>query len=116
MEVDSRNFRRATNGFGETLRELRCSRGISQLRLARMVGVHHSYLSRLERGRRGPSPGLVARLSDALQLNHDERARLAEAAGYLLPYDRGELEEIAFMLRRVLARIEEVLSVGRVTR
>lgn len=92
MDVDGRNFRRANSGFGEILRELRGSRRISQLQLARLVGVNHSYISRLERGTRAPSPGLVQRLSAALHLDADEQARLAQAAGYLVPLWRGALD------------------------
>lgn len=80
---DGRNARRVP-GFAAVLRELRLSRGMSQLRLSRMVGVDHTHISRLESGRNGPSPGLVQRIADALQLTPDETRQLAEAAGFVV--------------------------------
>lgn len=48
------------------IRSRRMERGWSQGDLARLIGVDHSYISRLESGKRVPSVGMLARLSEAL--------------------------------------------------
>jgi transcriptional regulator with XRE-family HTH domain len=44
------------------LRAFRVSRGLSQQEFARSVGVKKSAISRIEKGKRVPSMGLVARI------------------------------------------------------
>ncbi|MBI1888551.1 MAG: helix-turn-helix transcriptional regulator [Candidatus Spechtbacteria bacterium] len=41
--------------FGKKLREVRLKKGKSQDDVAKVLGVHRSYISGLERGKRNPS-------------------------------------------------------------
>lgn len=47
------------------LREYRSERGLSQEDFARTVGVKKATISRIEKGRRVPSMGLVSRICEA---------------------------------------------------
>jgi len=47
------------------LREYRISLGLSQADLAASVGVQKATISRIEKGKRTPSMGLVARIVEA---------------------------------------------------
>ncbi len=52
--------------FGRRLRELRRERGLSQSDLAERTSVTPEYVSRIERGRVGPSLAMIERLAAAL--------------------------------------------------
>lgn len=67
---------------GELLRQYRARRNVSQTRLAALLGVDSSYISRLEQGTRTPSLAFYARLADLLELSPGERVRLLAAAGF----------------------------------
>lgn len=69
------------HGFSDLLREFRERAGLSQSRLARLARIDHSYVSRLEGGRRAPERAVVLRLAEALGLDPTERDRLLVAAG-----------------------------------
>ncbi|HET9794455.1 MAG TPA: helix-turn-helix transcriptional regulator [Thermoanaerobaculia bacterium] len=77
----------ASNGeFGERLRRLRESRRLSVRRLARLVAVSPSYLSRIERNHvPPPSERTIARIARALTIETDD---LLAAAGRM-PEDVG---------------------------
>ena len=75
--------RDAAPGFGETLRELRVERRMSQTVVARRAGFDHSFLSKTESGDRVPSRDAVRRISDALRLSRDDRDKLMVSAGFL---------------------------------
>jgi predicted ATPase/DNA-binding XRE family transcriptional regulator len=67
--------------FGQLLRELRTVAGLTQEELAEQSGLSPRGISDIERGaRRSPHPATVRRLSAALQLVDDDRARLETAA------------------------------------
>jgi transcriptional regulator with XRE-family HTH domain len=70
--------------FGAQLRAYRQAAGLTQAALGHRVGIHQSYINRLERGEREP-PGreLVARLAEALRLDEPSRQRLLRAAGHV---------------------------------
>ena len=53
---------------GLNLQALRRMRGLSQEELADRAGVHQTYLSGVERGRRNPSLVVLARLAGALDV------------------------------------------------
>ncbi|MGB7328619.1 MAG: helix-turn-helix transcriptional regulator [Rubripirellula sp.] len=69
------------NAFGDRIRELRKSKGYSLRKLAPLVGVGFSYLSKVERGRLdfdgSPSESLIHRLADVLEADEDELLLLA---------------------------------------
>lgn len=52
--------------FGRRLRQLRVERGLSQATLAERIDVTPEYVSRIERGRVGPSMEILSRLGRAL--------------------------------------------------
>lgn len=52
--------------IGLNLKELRRSRGLSQEELAFRSGIHQTYLSGVERGRRNPTATVLDRLAVAL--------------------------------------------------
>ncbi|OGJ00660.1 hypothetical protein A3G98_00315 [Candidatus Nomurabacteria bacterium RIFCSPLOWO2_12_FULL_37_8] len=55
--------------FGKKLREVRLKKKLSQGDLARILGVHRSYISGLERGRRNPSLVTIQKIAQALKVN-----------------------------------------------
>ena len=52
--------------FGERVRELRTTKGLSQEELAFKSGVHRTYLGGIERGERNPSLKNIAAIAEAL--------------------------------------------------
>lgn len=71
-----------STAFGETLREHRAKRRMSQLELALEADVSARHLSFLESGRSQPSRAMIARLADGLALDLRARNVLLSAAGY----------------------------------
>jgi transcriptional regulator with XRE-family HTH domain len=49
--------------FGRRVRELRDKRRLSQEAVAERAGLHWTYVSEVERGRRGPSLDVIGRLA-----------------------------------------------------
>lgn len=68
--------------FGDRLRELRIAKNMSQRSLAGVVGVSHTYVSKVETGHLDfgdfPSEGLIRKLAEALSADEDELLLLAE--------------------------------------
>ena len=58
--------RRAAVLFGAVLRRERTAAGLTQEALAEAADLHHTFVSRLERGDRAPSLETVLRLAEAL--------------------------------------------------
>jgi transcriptional regulator with XRE-family HTH domain len=54
--------------FGERVRKLRQSQGLSQEELAFKAGVHRTYLGGIERGERNPSLNNIASIARALDV------------------------------------------------
>ena len=54
--------------IGNTIKQIRLSKGVSQKQLAILTGLTPSYLSLLERDRREPSLAVVRRLATALEV------------------------------------------------
>lgn len=52
--------------FGERVRQLRLTIGLSQEDLAFKAGVHRTYLGSIERGERNPSLKNIAAIANAL--------------------------------------------------
>ena len=55
--------------FGKKLREIRLKKKLSQGDVSRILGVHRTYISGLERGRRNPSLLTVQKIAKALGVN-----------------------------------------------
>ena len=68
--------------FGNTIRGLRRTKGISQRALGNMVGVSFTYISKVENGKLDfgdyPSTSLISRLAEALDADEEELLLLAE--------------------------------------
>ena len=58
--------------FGKKLREARLKKKMSQGDVARILDVHRSYISGLERGRRNPSLLTVHKVANALGVSTNE--------------------------------------------
>ena len=71
-----------TGTFGDVLSEARITRQLSQSRLAQEAGFDHSYISRLEAGKRMPSRAAVLTLAEVMTLARTDLDRLLVAAGY----------------------------------
>jgi transcriptional regulator with XRE-family HTH domain len=60
------------NTFGQALREVRRSKGVSQRELAGKVGVDFSYISKVENGRLPPpAADTIVRICEALGVSPD---------------------------------------------
>ena len=68
----------ARNVLGQTLRELRLERGITQLELARRTGLSPTVVSRIESGKGVPSVTTLHRLGRGLGVRSSELMRAAE--------------------------------------
>ncbi len=59
--------------FGEKLKEIRLSRGMTQLQLAQAVGANtKSYISKIELGYRTTTLSMTKKLANALKVSVDE--------------------------------------------
>jgi transcriptional regulator with XRE-family HTH domain len=65
----SRARRTAESIFGEHLRELRASAGLSQEALAEKAGLHRNYIGHIERGEKTASLDVLIRLAAAFGLS-----------------------------------------------
>jgi transcriptional regulator with XRE-family HTH domain len=71
--------------LGEELKQARTARGLSLERASGAAKISQGYLHKLEAGRvNNPSPRVLHRLSDVLDLRY---RRLMELADYLMPED-----------------------------
>lgn len=64
--------------LGQAIRRLRSSRDLSIEDLAGDAGIHTTYLSGIENGRRNPSWRVVGALADVLDVKVSDLAREAE--------------------------------------
>ncbi|MFI6271466.1 helix-turn-helix domain-containing protein [Micromonospora zamorensis] len=78
---------------GELLRDRRRTRGMSQLDLSIEAGVSARHLSFVETGRSRPSPDLILRLAERLDLPLAERNTMLLAGGYAPAYPSHELTD-----------------------
>jgi transcriptional regulator with XRE-family HTH domain len=93
---------------GELLREWRERRRLSQLDLAIQADISARHLSFVETGRSRPTPAMILRLTDQLQVPLRERNVLLLAGGYAPAYPQHglqapELDSVRAALRQVLA-------------
>jgi transcriptional regulator with XRE-family HTH domain len=102
--ADVAEARRST---GELIRHWRAHRRLSQLELSAEVGVSTRHLSFIETGRSVPSPGMVLRLAEYLEVPLRERNRMLLAAGHAPAYpesrlDAPELDSVKTAVRQIL--------------
>jgi transcriptional regulator with XRE-family HTH domain len=89
--------------LAEYLRTAREQAGISQRQLASRVGIHHSYLARLESGETAnPAADLLQKIADVLEINSADLfafigVKPPEGLPELAPYLRAKyhLDEVA---------------------
>ena len=72
MQVDKTLMKNEVLQFGKKLRDVRLKKKLSQGDIARILGVHRSYISGLERGRRNPSLLTVHKVAKALGISVNE--------------------------------------------
>lgn len=58
--------------FGKRLREARLKKKMSQGDIAKKLGVHRSYISGLEHGKRNPSLLTINKMADAIGVDPKE--------------------------------------------
>ncbi|MFX3616269.1 MAG: helix-turn-helix domain-containing protein [Sporolactobacillus sp.] len=69
------------SSFGEYLRHIRESKGLTLNQTAMYSGISAAQLSRIENGKRGvPKPPTIKALSEALKVKYED---LMQAAGYI---------------------------------
>jgi transcriptional regulator with XRE-family HTH domain len=93
---------------GELLREWRERRRLSQLDLSIRADISTRHLSFVETGRSRPTPTMILRLTEQLEVPLRDRNVLLLAGGYAPAYpqhgfDEPELAEVRAALRQVLA-------------
>jgi len=98
----------ATRPVGELLREWRERRRLSQLDLSIRADISTRHLSFVETGRSRPTPTMILRLTEQLEVPLRERNVLLLAGGYAPAYpqhrlDEPELDDVRAALRQVLA-------------
>jgi transcriptional regulator with XRE-family HTH domain len=71
--------RRTEKAFRDDLPRLLAERGLSQRRLAQLVGLNQSYVTLVLKGRRAPSMRLLRGATDALELPMDYFREYREA-------------------------------------
>jgi transcriptional regulator with XRE-family HTH domain len=97
----------ASAPVGRLLREWRERRSLSQLALSIQADISTRHLSFVETGRSRPTPEMIMRLSDQLDVPLRERNQLLLAGGYAPAYpqhgmDEPELEPVRAALAQVL--------------
>jgi len=84
-----------THPFGDLVRTWRHERKLSQLKLALEAGISQRHLSFLESGRTRPSPEMVLRLCNSLDIPLRGRNELLMAAGFAPRYSDKGLDSLA---------------------
>jgi transcriptional regulator with XRE-family HTH domain len=97
-----------TRPVGQLLREWRERRRLSQLDLSIRADISARHLSFVETGRSRPTPAMILRLTEQLEVPLRERNVLLLAGGYAPAYpqhglDEPELDSVRAALRQVLA-------------
>jgi len=105
----ARRIRRLDLQLGEDLRRLRLDAGVSTSELADVVGVHRSYIARIEAGLARPSVPVLTAIGVAL--GADLSLRYFPGSGPRL-HDRFQAEMIETLLRRLHGRWQPGLEVA----
>ncbi|GIF67826.1 transcriptional regulator [Asanoa ishikariensis] len=93
---------------GELLRDWRRSRRLSQLDLSIETGISARHLSFVETGRSRPSPEMILRLAEQLDIPLAERNTILLAGGHAPAYPRHELDDPE--LAPVRAAVRQILD------
>jgi transcriptional regulator with XRE-family HTH domain len=67
--------------FGQFIRDIRESKGISLRFLAGHIGIAPAYMSDIEKGKRYPPPGRLQRIAAVLRMTKEERDEMYDLAG-----------------------------------
>lgn len=94
--------------LGEQLREWRTRRRMSQMDLALETDISTRHLSFIETGRSRPSPQMIERIADRLQVPHRARNALLLAAGFAPDYCERALDSAEMAGMRAI--VEHVLK------
>ncbi len=78
--------------FGESLKNWRKAKGLSQLQLSLAANISSKHVSFLETGRANPSREMVIQLSNALDIPLNERNLLLTQSGFAEAYRRTSLD------------------------
>lgn len=93
------------NSVGKIIKFLRISKDISQLELAKMIGVTPNYLSLIENGKRIPHSKLLNKISDSLGFSTD-------IFTYQQISDRGfKSKKSKELVRRINNNLDEVRNI-----
>src|SRR3954454_6525556 len=98
----------ATRPVGELLREWREHRRLSQLELSIQADISTRHLSFVETGRSKPTPEMILRLGEHLDVPLRERHTLLLAGGYAPAYPHHSMDEPE--LASVRAALQQVLT------
>ena len=94
--------------FGEQLREWRTRRRMSQMDLALETDISTRHLSFIETGRSRPSPQMIERIAERLDVPHRARNALLLAAGFAPDYQERALDSAEMAGMRAI--VEHVLK------
>lgn len=61
--------------FGEKLYQLRIRRGLTLAELGNLLGVHNTFVSQLEKGRKIPNAEMILRVADTFDTTTDQLMR-----------------------------------------
>jgi transcriptional regulator with XRE-family HTH domain len=61
--------------FGEKLYQLRNKRGLTLTDLGKMLDVHNTFVSQLEKGRRVPNAEMILKIADIFDVTTDQLMR-----------------------------------------
>lgn len=61
--------------FGEKLNILRKNQGLTMRQLGDMLGVHNTFISQLEKGRRKPNAEMILKIADIFGVTADQLMR-----------------------------------------
>jgi transcriptional regulator with XRE-family HTH domain len=80
-------YRKLQRSLGQTIRDLRSSRGYSQESFAHAVGLHRTYISDIERGERNVSLHNLVRIANTLELPLSQLLAIAERSSKAMTED-----------------------------
>ena len=105
---------RVMNKFGETIRKIRESKGLTLNQVALYSGISAAQLSRIENGKRGvPKAPTIKKIAEALKYDYHE---LLKVAGYIeeendMTVDHNKLPDLTPKDERDIARqLEKILE------